>query len=125
MITNASELLTLRGPRRARTKAEMSDLSLIQDGAVIISDGVIVDVGRTESILREHGSKGFDKIDASGKVVMPGFVDPHTHLVYAGSREFELELKAKGKSYMEILEGGGGILRTVRDTRDASPQDLF
>ncbi len=125
MITNASELLTLRGPRRARTKAEMSDLSLIRDGAVVISDGVIVDVGRTESILREHGSKGFEKVDASGKLVMPGFVDPHTHLVYAGSREFELELKAKGKSYIEILEEGGGILRTVRDTRDASSQELF
>ncbi|OGS56035.1 MAG: imidazolonepropionase [Euryarchaeota archaeon RBG_19FT_COMBO_56_21] len=125
LILNASELVTLKGPRRARAKAEMSDLSIVQDGAVAISDGVIVDVGKTESILRDHGSTGIEKIDASGKVVMPGFVDPHTHLVYAGSREFELELKAKGKSYMEILEGGGGILRTVRDTRDASPQVLF
>ncbi|OGS44446.1 MAG: imidazolonepropionase [Euryarchaeota archaeon RBG_13_57_23] len=125
LILHASELVTLKGPRRARAKAEMSDLSIVQDGAVAISDGVILDVGKTESILREHNSTGIERIDASGKVVMPGLVDPHTHLVYAGSREFELELKAKGKSYMEILEGGGGILRTVRDTRDSSPQDLF
>src|SRR4030042_302529 len=114
LILHASELVTLKGPRRARAKAEMSDLSIVQDGAVAISDGVILDVGKTESILREHNSTGIERIDASGKVVMPGFVDPHTHLVYAGSREFELELKAKGKSYMEILEGGGGHLGHVR-----------
>lgn len=125
LVLNASELLTLKGPRRARAKSEMSDLSIVKNGAVAISDGVIIDVGRTDSVLREHDSTGIEKIDASGKVVMPGFVDPHTHLVYAGSREFELELKAKGKSYMEILEGGGGILRTVRDTRGASSQELF
>ena len=125
LIINASELITLRGPRRARTKQEMSDLAIIRDGAVAVSNGVIVDVGSTDGIMREHDATGIERLDASDKTVMPGFVDPHTHLVYAGSREFELELKAKGKTYLEILREGGGILRTVKDTRAASPHELF
>ena len=125
LVIHASELLTLRGPERARAKAEMSELSVITDGAVAISDGIVTDVGKTASILKEHDSQGVEKIDAKGRVVMPGFVDPHTHLVYAGSREFELELKAKGKTYMEILEDGGGIYRTVKDTRAASWEELY
>ena len=125
LIIHASELITLKGPRRARAKAEMSDLAIIRDGAVAISGGVIVDVGRTESILRQHDASGIEIVDAADRTVMPGFVDPHTHLVYAGSREFELELKAKGKGYLEILQEGGGILRTVKDTRAASPEVLF
>jgi imidazolonepropionase len=125
LIVHASELVTLKGPRRARAKAEMSDLAIIRDGAVAISGGVIVDVGRTDSVLKEHGAGDVEIIDASDRTVLPGFVDPHTHLVYAGSREFELELKAKGKGYLEILQEGGGILRTVSDTRLASPEALF
>ncbi len=125
MILHASELVTLKGPRRSRARAEMSDIGIIRDGAMVISDGVIQDVGKSDSILREHGASGIERIDAESKTVMPGFVDCHTHLVYAGSREFELELKAKGKSYMEILAEGGGILRTVRDTRMASPDELY
>jgi len=125
LVLNAAELVTLRGPERARTKAEMSQLASIKDGAVAIQDGTIVDVGKSRSILKEHGSRGTTKIDASGKVVMPGFVDPHTHLVFAGSREFEIGLKAKGKTYMQILQEGGGIFRTVRDTRAASADELY
>ncbi|MCX6658110.1 MAG: amidohydrolase family protein, partial [Euryarchaeota archaeon] len=125
LIVHASELVTLRGPRRARAKAEMSDLAIIRDGAVAVSGGVIVDVGRTDSILKEHGAGDVEIIDATDRTVLPGFVDPHTHLVYAGSREFELELKAKGKGYLEILREGGGILRTVSDTRVAPPGTLF
>lgn len=125
LIVHASELLTLRGPRRARQKTEMSELGAIPDGALAVSGGVIIDVGRTDSILRGHAATGVEQIDADGKVVMPGFVDCHTHLVYAGSREFELELKAKGKSYMQIMQEGGGIYRTVRDTRAAPWKDLF
>jgi len=125
IIVHASELLTLKGPRMARVRQEMSDLGIVTDGAVVISDGAIMDAGRTESILKEHDATGVEKLDASGKVVMPGFVDPHTHLVFAGSREFELEMKIKGKSYLEIMQEGGGIFRTVRDTRAASPEELY
>jgi imidazolonepropionase len=124
VIVNASELVTLRGPERARAKQEMSELSIIRNGAVAISDGVIVDVGKTDSILRDHQATGTTRIDAKNRVVMPGFVDPHTHLVFAGSREFELEHKAKGKSYMELLKEGGGLYRTVADTRNASEEEL-
>jgi imidazolonepropionase len=125
IIIHARELLTLKGPRRSRTRAEMSEIAIVKDGAVVISEGVITDVGKTDAILREHGQSRMERIDAQGKTVMPGFVDCHTHLVYAGSREFELELKAKGKSYMDILREGGGILRTVRETRQASPDTLY
>jgi imidazolonepropionase len=125
LVAHASELVTLKGPKRSRTKSEMSELSIIRDGAVVMSEGAIVDVGKTDAIMKEHQAKGVEVVDASGKVVMPGFVDPHTHLVFAGSREFELELKLKGKSYMEIMREGGGILRTVRDTRAASDEDLY
>jgi len=124
LVLHASELLTLRGPERARARVEMSDLSIIRDGAVAVSEGIITDVGKSESILKEHDATGVEKIDAKARIVMPGFVDPHTHLVYAGSREFELELKAKGKSYMDILQAGGGIYRTVKDTRAASWEEL-
>jgi imidazolonepropionase len=125
MIIHASELVTMKGPRRSRARAEMGDIGVVKDGAIVISDGVIEDVGRSDSILKEHGAKGIERLSAEGRTVMPGFVDCHTHLVYAGSREFELELKAKGKSYMDILKAGGGILRTVQDTRRASPESLY
>ena len=125
IIVHANELVTLKGPRRSRTRAEMSNLAVVKDGALVIEDGVIIDVGRTDSILKEHGRSRREVIDAQGKTVTPGFVDCHTHLIFAGSREFEIELKAKGKSYMEILREGGGILRTVKDTRHASPDSLF
>ena len=124
LVLHAAELVTLKGPKRARTKSEMSQLSSVKDGAVAIQDGVIVDVGKTSSVLKEHDARGTVRIDASGMVVMPGFVDPHTHLVFAGSREFEIGLKAKGKSYMEIMREGGGIFRTVRDTRAESADRL-
>lgn len=90
LILHASELVTLKGPRRPRQKSEMSELAIIADGAIAVADGAIAEAGRTDTILREHDSTGVERIDASGQVVMPGFVDCHTHLVYAGSREFEL-----------------------------------
>ncbi|MCJ7607323.1 MAG: amidohydrolase family protein, partial [Thermoplasmata archaeon] len=125
LIIHASELLTLRGANRARTRNEMSELAIIRDGAVAVSDGVVLEVGTTADIVGRHRAAGVDTIDATGKVVMPGFVDPHTHLVFGGSREFELDMKLSGKSYMEVMESGGGIFRTVKDTRSASRQDLF
>ena len=125
LIVHASELVTLRGPRRARKKSEMSDLAIITDGAIAVVDGAIVEAGRTDSVLRDYDSTGIERVDASGQVVMPGFVDCHTHLVYAGSREFELDLKAKGKTYMEIMQEGVGIFRTVADTRAATASELF
>jgi imidazolonepropionase len=119
LISNASELLTLKGPKKPRTREQMKRLSIIKNGSVAIKNGLIVDVGRN---LRY---KAETTIDASGKLVMPGFVDPHTHVVFAGSREFELDLKLAGIPYMEILKRGGGIFYTVNETRKASLTQLF
>jgi len=101
----------------------MDDLGLLDDGAVAVEHGTIVAVGSSSEVLAENS--GTINIDASDKIVTPGFVDPHTHLVFAGSRETELELKIKGAGYLEILQEGGGILRTVHDTRAASKDQLF
>ena len=103
----------------------MSELGMIRDGAVYIRHGMIEAVGDTATVLKSHGSRGIERLDASGKVVMPGLVDPHTHLVFSGSRESELQLKIKGKTYKEIMAEGGGILRTVAATRAASQDELF
>jgi imidazolonepropionase len=119
LITNASELLTLKGSKKPRTGTQMKRLSIIKNGSVAVRNGLIVDVGRN---LRY---KSDITIDASGKLVIPGFVDPHTHLVFAGSREFELDLKLAGVPYLEILKRGGGIFYTVDETRKASFTQLL
>ncbi len=92
------------------------------DAAIAISNGKIVDVGKSERVLKKYSSDR--AIDATGHLVMPGFVDPHTHAVFAGSREHELEMKLNGLSYMEILRRGGGILRTVGETRKTSFNEI-
>ena len=119
LITHANELLTLRGPRKPRTQAQMKRLGIITNGSIAIKNGQIVDVGRS---LRY---KAKNVIDASGKLVMPGFIDPHTHVVFAGSREFELDLKLAGVPYLEILKRGGGIFSSVKETRKASTSRLM
>lgn len=124
LITHASQLITMAGPARPRIRAEMAELAAIEDGAVLIRDGFIVAAGASSEIL---GLAGDDArvIDASGSVVMPGYVDAHTHPVFAGTREDEYCLRAAGLSYQEIAARGGGILSTVRKTRAASEQELF
>lgn len=119
LIKDANELITLRGPNKPRIKNQMNNLSIIKDGSIAIKDGKIVDIGKN---LRYNAEK---TIDSSNKVVMPGFVDPHTHVVFAGSREFELEMKLRGVSYLDILKKGGGIFYTVKETRKASEDCLF
>ena len=119
LIENANQIVTLSGPNRPRTKKEMNDLSIIKNGSVAIKDGLIFDIGKNLKYTAE------EKIDAKKKIVIPGFVDPHTHLVFSGSREFELDMKLKGYSYMEILKEGGGIFNTVEKTRLASENSLF
>jgi imidazolonepropionase len=124
LIVNASEVVTLRGGSRKPLLGErMKNLGIIKDGGVAVDEGKIVNVGKTREIERKF--EGKETIDASGKVVMPGFVDPHTHLVFAGSREDEFEMRIQGSTYMEILERGGGILKTVRETRKTSRDELI
>jgi imidazolonepropionase len=122
-IQNANELLTIAGgSQKPLLGAQMRELGIIKNGGLAVDNGRIVAVGNTENISRKF--RGRESLDATGKVVMPGFVDAHTHLVFAGSREDEFEMRLQGASYMEILKKGGGILKTVRDTRKASRTEL-
>ncbi len=123
LVVHASELLTLRGPEGPRTREAASDLGIVGDGALYVEGERIVEVGPTPDLLRRHPMASVT-LDATGKVVLPGLVDAHTHTIFAGSREHELEWKAQGLSYAEIAARGGGILHTVRATREASEADL-
>ena len=123
LIENAGEVVTLQGGRRKPLLGEqMKNLGIIKDGSVAVNEGKIVAVGKTREIRGKFEAK--ETVDADGKLVMPGFVDPHTHLVFAGSREEEFEMRIQGSTYIEILERGGGILKTVRETRKASRDEL-
>ncbi len=122
LIHSAGQLLTIasEGPK---VGPAMSDLGLIEDGALAIKDGHIALVGRSGKVRAQVEAK--EELDASGKVVTPGFVDPHTHLVFAGSRVEEFEMRLKGAIYLEIMAAGGGIMSTVRATRSANLEELL
>lgn len=123
LIVNANELVTLEGNnQKPRTGKQMLDLGIIRNGALAVKDGTIAAVGNTPAIGKVYKSENI--VSASGKTVLPGFIDPHTHLVFAGSREDEFQMRVEGTPYMEILDAGGGILKTVRETRRASVEKL-
>ena len=119
LLKNANELLTLKGKNQPRTKNQMNNLGIIDKGSIAIKEGKIVDLGKN----LKYKSK--EVIDVKGKTVLPGFVDSHTHVVFSGSREFELDMKLKGLTYMDILRKGGGIAYTVNKTRKASFNELI
>ena len=123
-IRHASELVTCKGNAPKRGK-EMADIGLIQDGAVIIHDDKIVAVGTTEELDKQVDVKEYEVIDATGKTVMPGFVDSHTHFIFGGYRADEFSWRLKGDSYMSIMERGGGITATVVPTREATEEELM
>ncbi|MBS1238991.1 MAG: imidazolonepropionase [Deltaproteobacteria bacterium] len=128
IIKNASELVTCSG-FTAKKGREMSEIGIIGEGAVVIEQGRITRVGPTTKVLAELKASGkdlspFASIDASGKAVLPGFIDSHTHLVFGGYRAEEYAWRLKGDSYMDILQRGGGILSTVAATRSASREEL-
>lgn len=123
-IVNCGELLTVSSENnRPKTGVDLADLGLIRKGAIGIIEGKIAWVGHQASYRRYWNAR--QEIDAKGKVVMPGLVDPHTHAVFAGRRDKEWAERLKGTSYLEILKKGGGILSTVAATRAASPAALF
>jgi imidazolonepropionase len=123
LITGASQLLTLagRGPRRGDS---LSNLGLIEDGAVLVRDGVIAAVGTRAQVEAAPEARGAEKLDLGGRVALPGFVDSHTHLIHAASRAEEYELKIQGASYEEIARKGGGILNSVKKLRAATSEAL-
>jgi imidazolonepropionase len=117
-LLNASQLLTMDGPGTGE-----ESLGLIEGGGVLMSSGEIVEVGASADVERALPA-GCEIVDAEGCVVTPGLIDPHTHVVFAGSRELEFEMRLKGASYSEIAKGGGGIRSSVRALRSASSEDL-
>ena len=127
LIKNASELVTARGGRGSpKTKDGMQELGIIKNGALAIHGKEIVAVGETDEVLATIRRVG-TVVDATDRIVLPGFVDCHTHLIFSGSREDEFIQKIEGRSYLEIMQRKGGIFRTVEKTREdlASPQALM
>lgn len=127
VIFGANELITMNTAYGApKIGEDMSNLAIINDGAIAIKDDRIIFTGSTDELISKYNIKKIEtKIDALNKLVTPGFVDPHTHIIFDGTRENELSMKLEGKSYLDILNEGGGILKTVRDTRKASIEKLI
>ena len=124
IIKNAAELVTCRG-FTAKRGSEMSDLHIIPDGAIVIKDGIIRSVGRTAEVMYNLDTARYEMIDASGKAVLPGFIDSHTHFVFGGYRAEEFSWRLQGMSYMDIMAQGGGIASTVEATRKATKEELI
>jgi len=122
-VLHASQLVTLAGPKRSRRGRELPELAIVRNGGMLICDGKIEIVGRSHEIEKNAGDA--EVIDACGKVVLPGFVDAHTHLVFAGNRLDDFERRARGDTYEQIAKAGGGIWSTVERTRAASEADLL
>jgi len=127
IITNANELLTISGhSEKPKTGDQMDELGIIKNGWLAVSKDKIIACGNLKQVLAQISTTSETiQIDATGKVVMPGFIDCHTHLVFGGSREAEFEQRIKGANYLDILRSGGGILNTVRSTRTASKAELI
>ena len=123
LITGISQLLTLRGST-ARRGASLSKLGIVKDGAVLVRNGRIAAAGTRREVESSSESRNAEKLDVAGRVVLPGFVDSHTHLIHAASRAEEYELKIQGVSYEEIAQKGGGILNSVKKLRAATKDAL-
>lgn len=123
-ILHCRQLVTLAGPPGPRSGPAMRELAIIADGALHIRDGRIVAAGPRTAVERSL-STNTEIVDAGGRIVLPGFIDAHTHPVFAGNRAGEFERRVEGATYAEIAASGGGILATVRPTREASADTLL
>ncbi|GIN84218.1 imidazolonepropionase [Heyndrickxia sporothermodurans] len=127
-IQHANQLITVSGgTERPLTKEKMNTLQIIEDGSIWLEDGLVKAVDETKELNRQFASRMNEAIilDAKGKIVLPGLIDPHTHIVYAGSRENEFNMRLNGATYMEIMNNGGGIHATTTKTRAASHNELL
>src|SRR5579863_145434 len=122
-VVNCSQVVTLAGPGRPRVVGEMRDLAVIPDGALLVREGRIALAG-SRADVEARIARGTEIVDAGGRIVLPGFVDAHTHPVFAGNRAGEFEQRVAGVTYAEIAARGGGIRSTVRRTREATDVDL-
>jgi len=123
LVVNASQLVTLAGPTRPRVGAELRELALIQNGAMLVADGQVNAIGTMAEFEPRAG--GAEIVDVGGRLVTPGFIDAHTHLVFAANRADEFEKRCAGMTYQEIAAQGGGIRSTVRKTRAATENRLM
>jgi len=123
-VLGCGQLVTLSGAKRPRVRDEMQEISIIHRGAMLIRDGLIEQVGARAAIERLITAE-YEIVDADGRVVLPGFIDAHTHPVFAGTRIDEFEQRAAGATYEEIAAAGGGIRSTVRKTRTATEDELL
>jgi imidazolonepropionase len=121
-VVNCRQVVTLAGPDRPRIGVEMRELGILTGGALLVRDGKIAAVGTRRDIEAAHPD---EIVDAGGGIVLPGFVDAHTHPVFAGNRAGEFEMRIQGATYAEIAAAGGGIRSTVRATRAASEDELL
>lgn len=124
ILYNSNQVVTCRG-KKSKKGSQMSDIGLVENGSIVIEDGKIIWVGETEELQSLFDMKKYNVIDCKGKVITPGYVDSHTHLVFGGNREDEYAMRLKGASYMEIMEMGGGINNTVNATRHESEDFLY
>ncbi len=124
LVRGARQLLTLRGPSGPRRGADLRNLGLIQDGAVLIVDGLIEEVGPSRRVENLALAREATEIDASGRVVMPGFVDSHTHLVAGPARVSDYEMRMAGATHQQIAEAGGGTVAVAKAIQDLSPRTL-
>ena len=124
ILANIAQLATCAGdaPKKG---SEMEDIAVSQNDCVLIEDGIIKELGATEDILSRFRKPEYKMIDCAGNAVLPGFIDSHTHFVFAGHRQDEFAMRLKGMSYMQILKQGGGIANTVNPTREAGLDELI
>ncbi len=123
-LINAAQIVTLAGAARPRTGAEMSELAIVADGGLLIRDSLIQYVGASKSV-ESQADENCSVVDVGGRVILPGFIDAHTHPVFAGTRVDEFEERSRGATYQQIAARGGGIQSTVNKTRAASIDELF
>jgi imidazolonepropionase len=124
LVSNCRQLVTLRGPARPRAGAELRQLAMVPEGAMLVRDGRIQAIGSRRDVESQFAA-GAEIVEAGGRIVLPGFVDAHTHTVFAGNRADEFEERTEGATYQEIAARGGGIRSTVRRTRETSEIDLL
>jgi len=128
LIKHANEVITLKSNAQGpRTREQMREIAVIENGSVLIEEDRIIAVGAFDQLVVDFPDlvKKADTIDASGKIVMPGLVDCHTHLVHGGTREQEFNMRLNGSTYMDIMNAGGGIHATTKRTRETSFEDLY